>query len=72
MLKSTWRRLSSPAVWSVVLTLGVPALVEAQTQLFPLAPIQRQRVPCPMEDPVYGQYRQQYFGYFPTCWRYCP
>ena len=43
MLKRTWRRSSSPAVWSVVLTLGVPALVQAQTQLFPLAPIQRQR-----------------------------
>jgi hypothetical protein len=65
-------RSSSPAVWAAALTLGVPALVQAQTQLFPLAPIQRQRPPCPMEDPVYGLYRQQYFGYFPTCWRTFP
>jgi hypothetical protein len=72
MLKRRWRRSSSPAVWSVLLTLGIPALVQAQTQLFPLAPIQRQRVPCPMEDPVYGLYRQQYWGYFPTCWRAFP
>ena len=37
-----------------------------ETQLFPLAPIQRERVPCPMEDPVYGLYRHQYFtAYFP-------
>src|SRR4029077_19114019 len=67
MIKRTWMRSSSPAVWAMVLTLGVPALVQAQTQLFPLAPIQRQRPPCPMEDPVYGLYRQQYFGYFSTC-----
>jgi hypothetical protein len=25
-----------------------------------------------MEDPIYGMYRQQYFGYFPTCWRTFP
>ncbi len=72
MRKRTWRRSSSPAVLAVVLTLGVPALVQAQTQLFPLAPIQRQRVTCPMEDPVYGLYRQKYYGYFPTCWRAYP
>jgi hypothetical protein len=69
MLKKTWRRSSSPAVWAVALVVGAPALVQAQTQLFPLAPITRDRVPCPMEDPVYGSYRHQYFGYFPTCWR---
>ncbi len=67
MMKRTRRRSSSPAVWAVALALGVPALVQAQTQLFPLAHIQRQRPPCPMEDPVYGLYRQQYFGHFPTC-----
>src|SRR5438105_15280655 len=72
MLKRTWRRSSSPAVWAVALVLGAPALVRAQTQLFPLAPIQRQRVPCPLEDPVYGLYRHQYYGYFPTCWRQFP
>jgi hypothetical protein len=72
MLKETWRRSSSPAVWAVALVAGAPALVQAQTQLFPLAPIQRERVPCPMEDPVYGLYRHQYFGYYPTCWRPFP
>lgn len=72
MLKKTWRRSSSPAMWAVALGLVVPTLVEAQTQLLPLAPIQRERVPCPMEDPVYGLYRHQYFGYFPTCWRSFP
>jgi hypothetical protein len=65
-------RSSSPAVWAAALTLGVPALVEAQTQLFPLAPISRQRPPCPVEDPMYGLYRQQYYGFFPTCWRTFP
>src|SRR3954468_22369507 len=72
MLKKTWRRSSSPAMWAVALVLGGPALVQAQTQLFPLAPIQRERVPCPMEDPMYGLYRHQYYGYFPTCWRPFP
>jgi hypothetical protein len=72
MLKRRARRSSSPAVWAAALVLGAPALVRAQTQLFPLAPIQRPRVPCPMEDPVYGLYRQQYYGYFPTCWRQFP
>ena len=72
MLKRTRMRSSSPAVWAAALTLGVPALVQAQTQLFPLAPIQRQRPHLPMEDPIYGLYRQQYFGYFPTCWRTFP
>src|SRR5262249_28822530 len=43
-----------------------------QTGLFPLAPIRRQRVPCDQEDPVYKLYKQQYFGYHPTCWRRFP
>ena len=72
MLKKTRRRPSSPAMWAVALIMGAPALVQAQTQLFPLAPIQRERVPCPMEDPIYGVYRHQYFGYYPTCWRQFP
>ena len=52
--------------------VDAPAFVQAQTELFPLAPIKRERVPCPMEDPVYGLYRHQYFGYYPTCWRAFP
>ena len=43
-----------------------------QTGLFPLAPIRRQRVPCEQADPVYKIYKQQYFGYHPTCWRRFP
>lgn len=46
--------------------------VAQQMGLFPLAPIRRQRVPCNHEDPVYGLYREQYFGYHPTMWRRFP
>src|SRR5947209_1107901 len=73
MLTNFRRRLRAPAAWAFVLILGAPALVEAQQSgLFPLAPIRRQRVPCPLEDPVYGLYRHEYFGYHPTCWRRFP
>ncbi len=52
---------------------GVPAVSHAQQSgLFPLAPIKRQRTPCIMEDPVYRMYRQQFYGYHPTCWRKFP
>jgi hypothetical protein len=54
-----------------VLTLAVSLSERAQAQqtgLFPLAPIRRERRPCPNEDPVYKYYKQQYFGYHPTCW----
>ncbi|WP_143206292.1 hypothetical protein [Singulisphaera sp. GP187] len=53
--------------------MGAPMLAEAQQGgLFPLAPIKRQRVPCNQENPVYGLYRHEYFGYHPTCWRKFP
>jgi hypothetical protein len=53
--------------------VGAPACVQAQqTGLFPLAPIRRERVPCPLEDPIYKVYRHEYFGYHPTCWRRFP
>ncbi len=59
------------AVLTVVLSL--PKLAQAQQGgLFPLAPIKRQRVPCDQEDPIYKIYKQQYFGYHPTCWRKFP
>ncbi|MHC5543662.1 hypothetical protein ACYOEI_36010, partial [Singulisphaera rosea] len=55
------------------MVLGAPMLAEAQQSgLFPLAPIRRERVPCAAEDPVYGMYRKEYFGYHPTCWRKFP
>ena len=73
MLRKIWRRFWSPAVWAFALVLAAPLLASAQqTGLFPLAPIRRERVPCPMEDPLYGLYRSQYYGYFPTCWRRFP
>jgi hypothetical protein len=59
----------------VVLTAAVGLSGQAwgqQTGLFPRAPIRRQRVPCDQEDPTYKIYKQQYFGYHPTCWRTFP
>ena len=73
MLINSRRRFRSPAAWALVVVFGAPALVEAQQSgLFPNAPINRERVPCPHEDPVYRLYRHQYFGYHPTCWRRFP
>ncbi len=73
MLTNSWRRYWSQAAWGLALVLLAPAFVQAQhTGLFPLAPVRRERVPCPNEDPVYRLYRQQYFGYHPTCWRRFP
>ncbi len=73
MLINSRRRFLSPAAWALVVALGAPALVEAQQSgLFPNAPIRRERVPCPHEDPVYRLYRHEYFGYHPTCWRRFP
>lgn len=73
MLTKSWRRLRSPAAWAFLLIMGAPMLAEAQQGgLFPLAPIKRQRVPCNQENPVYGLYRHEYFGYHPTCWRKFP
>jgi hypothetical protein len=59
------------ALAMAVLTMAVSLSERAQAQqtgLFPLAPIRRERPPCPSEDPVYKYYKQRYFGYHPTCW----
>jgi hypothetical protein len=73
MLTKSWRRSRRSVIGALALILGIPMLAEAQQGgLFPLAPIRRQRVPCPAEDPVYGLYRREYFGYHPTCWRPFP
>ena len=73
MLIRTWSRVRSQAVCALALIVGVPAVAHAQqTGLFPLHPIRRERVPCPAEDPVYRLHREQYYGYFPTCWRRFP
>lgn len=67
-----WRARRSSVTWALALVLGVPALAEAQ--LFPNAPIhiRRQRPPCETEPPYFKFVRQQYYGYFPTCWRRWP
>jgi hypothetical protein len=73
MLTRTWRRFRSPAALALAMTLCAPLAAFAQQGgLLPNWPIRRERVPCPMEDPVYGVYREQYFGYHPTCWRRFP
>lgn len=70
MLTVTRSRLSFGAL---AVVLGLPALAQAQSaSLFPNREIRRERVPCCQEDPVYGIYRRQYYGYFPTCWRRFP
>jgi hypothetical protein len=71
----TKARRGTHALTMAVLTAVVclTGRVEAQQSgLFPLAPIRRQRVPCDREDPTYKIYKQQYFGYHPTCWRTFP
>ncbi len=63
------------ALVMAVLTMAVSLSERAQAQqtgLFPLATIRRERPPCPNEDPVYKYYKQQYFGYHPTCWQPFP
>ena len=67
------RRFGWAAAGALATAAAAPGLAQAQQSgLFPLAPIQRERVPCPMEDPVYRLYRHEYFGYHPTCWRRFP
>jgi hypothetical protein len=66
-------RLGWAAAGALAFVVGAPAASQAQQSgLFPLSPIRRERTPCPMEDPLYKLYRQQYFGYHPTCWRRFP
>jgi hypothetical protein len=66
-------RLGWSAAGALAFVLGLPMLADAQTtELFPFARLNRKRVPCEMEDPVYKLYRQQYYGYHPTCWRRFP
>jgi hypothetical protein len=62
-----------PGAWALALVVMAPAAAQAQqTGLFPLQPIKRERVPCPMEDPVYRKYRHEFYGYHPTAWRRFP
>jgi hypothetical protein len=69
-MRTVPRRRLSWAAGALAVVLGIPALAEAQ--LFPNLTIKRERVPCCNENPIYGLYRRQYYGYFPTCWRRFP
>lgn len=70
MLTLSWRRAGATSARALALVVGLPAL--AQAQLFPNIYIQRERTPCPNEPPFYAHVRQNYYGYFPTCWRKFP
>lgn len=62
------------AVWgALTVLLALPRFASAQANaLFPDIYIKRQR-PCPsLEDPRYRYIRENYYGYFPTCWRKFP
>lgn len=54
----------------LAVVLGVPSLASAQ--LFPNLPIRRQRPDCSQENPQFKVIRQEYWGYYPTCWRKFP
>jgi hypothetical protein len=57
----------------LLLVVVLPELVSAQANsLFPDIYIKRKRECCAHEDPRYAMFREQYFGYFPTCWRRFP
>ena len=65
------RRGRSSALLALAMILGVPALAEAQ--LFPNLPLRkRERADCSQENPQYKMVRQEYWGYYPTCWRKFP
>jgi hypothetical protein len=47
-------------------------MASAQFQLFPNAHKKRERQSCLTEPQIYKITRQQYFGYYPTCWERFP
>lgn len=63
-------RRGSGLLLGLAVVLGVPSLASAQ--LFPDLPIRRQRPDCARENPQYKVVRQEYWGYYPTCWRRFP
>lgn len=56
--------------WACLIVLGWPAMADAQ--LFPNLAIRRERPESVVELPVYGLYRREYYGHYPTCWRRFP
>ncbi|QDV37090.1 hypothetical protein [Tautonia plasticadhaerens] len=62
------RPLAMGALMVAVLAPGA-----AEAQLFPNLPARkREKIDCSQELPVYGLYRNKYYGYYPTCWRGFP
>jgi hypothetical protein len=55
----------------VLLAIGLlPEVASAQASaLFPNIYVKRHRPCCASEDPRHRVIREQYFGYYPTCWR---
>ena len=74
-MKATWSQLSPLKLGLlIVLALGLfPELASAQPNaLFPEIYVKRKR-PCPeTENPQYRMIREQFYGYYPTCWRRFP
>jgi hypothetical protein len=68
------RRGVRRAGWlALLLVVVLPELASAQANaLFPDLYIKRKRECCAHEDPRYSAIREQYYGYFPTCWRRFP
>jgi hypothetical protein len=73
MLTRPRQRKQGWVLAALTVFLGLPGLAQAQQSgLFPLQPIRRERVPCPLEDPIYKRYRTDYYGFYPTQWRKFP
>ena len=60
-------------LFGLLLLAFLPELASAQPNaLFPEIYIKRKR-PCPeQENPQYRMIREQFYGYYPTCWRKFP
>ncbi len=69
-MRSTRRRMGTPAWLGLTLVAALPALAEAQ--LFPNRTITRQKESCAAEPPFYSTVRRNYYGFYPTCWSKFP
>ena len=73
MLTKSTRRKPREALAVLTVLTSLTGLAQAQQSgLFPLAPIRRERTPCPAEEPIYKLYRSRYYGYYPPQWRPFP
>ncbi len=69
-MRTTRRRMGTPAWLGLSLVVALPALAEAQ--LFPNRTITRQKEACAAEPPFYSTVRRNYYGFYPTCWSKFP